>query len=560
VHNAELKEEVIEVIAGGPPKVVTTINEVAAEGAADPPNSFLQSGGMSLRKVSRMSGKQMDAIPTSSGPQNDAVTKYQEMHDRRSPEELGTLAQIKRFMERHTADARFREALSQSMDAPRRVTESYGIRLDPRQALPLFQPDHSRFRFTEEEGRWPLAKLWDDYFAEMLICREAFRQTGNCAVANPRFHAWRQRQVRRCKGELGCSRTGTMTHPILAFELSAGCSVGCWFCGISADSLHDNFRYTEENSSLWRSILEQAIDLFGDAAQTGFCYWATDPADNPDYPKFIEDFFLATGNLPQTTTAAPLRNPDFTRAVLQLSNRLRCSNTRFSILTLKTLDAVHKAFTAGELLRVDLVLQNRESLTAKAVAGRAKKLHERLKDPEKLARMASSYDDESTIACVSGFLTNMVNGTIQLITPTRASDRWPLGYRIYGERRFRTVKEFRAALEDLIAAHIREEIAGDDLLAFRDDLDYQGNPEGFELRNAHCRFALGGFVGAGKLGDLIHEGHRTGNEIQAALVRAAADVFAVADALQKLYEAGLLNEDPKCDGIRSDVRGMATVA
>ena len=63
-----------------------------------------------------------------------------------------------------------------------------------------------------------------------------------------------------------------------------------------------------ENARLWRAILDHWVDLFGTAAQTGFCYWATDPADNPDYPRFIEDYHAATGNLPQTTTAAPLRD------------------------------------------------------------------------------------------------------------------------------------------------------------------------------------------------------------------------------------------------------------
>ena len=150
-----------------------------------------------------------------------------------------------------------------------------------------------------------------------------------------------------------------ITHPILAFELSAGCTIGCWFCGVSADRFHGNFAYTAENARLWRAILDHCVDLFGTGAQTGFCYWATDPTDNPDYPRFLADYHAATGNLPQTTTAAPLKNLAFTREILRLSDQHRCVINRFSILTLRILDAVHAAFSAEELMGVELVLQNR---------------------------------------------------------------------------------------------------------------------------------------------------------------------------------------------------------
>ena len=41
-----------------------------------------------------------------------------------------------------------------------------------------------------------------------------------------------------------------------------------------------------------------------------------------------------------------------------------------------------------------------------------------------------------TIACVSGFLFNMVERNVRLISPCNASERWPLGYRIYDEGTF----------------------------------------------------------------------------------------------------------------------------
>jgi radical SAM family RiPP maturation amino acid epimerase len=389
----------------------------------------------------------------------------------------------------------------------------------------------------------------------MAECRELYLRAGDCSEANARFHAWRQRQIRRAASELGAMAI-EVTHPILAFELSAGCSIGCWFCGISAERFQGNFLYTDENADLWRSILGHSVELFGMAAQTGFCYWATDPSDNPDYPKFIEDYFFITGSLPQTTTAAPLRNVEFTRNVLQLADRYRCLTNRFSILSLRIFDAVHQTFSAEELMGVELVLQNRESLAAKALAGRARDRHEKLLSAGKAGSMGTIEASQPTIACVSGFLVNMVNRTIQLVTPTRSGERWPLGYRIHGERRFATARDFRLAIESLIDAHMPKCVASSDVVSFRDDLAYAPNSDGFELNTAHGGFALGGFPGAALLGDLIHQGNQTGGEIQRTLTSAGADFLVTASALQQLFDHGLLNEDPKLGGIGSGVRPM----
>jgi len=263
---------------------------------------------------------------------NLAAERYREILDRRSADELRTLAHVKRFLERYAADPRFRDALGQRPEALHLVAEGYELRIDLRQALPLFRTDHMRFRFCEEEASWPLAKAWDDYQSEMAECRTLYEQAGDCPGVNPRLHAWRQRQIRRARGELGATGS-VITHPILAFELSAGCSVGCWFCGI------------------------------------------------------------------------------------------------------------------------------------------------------------------------------------QLVTPTRCSERWPLGYRVFDERRFDTGPQFRAAIEELIDAHMPEEIASVDVVGFRDDLTYHRKPDGFELRAGNGHFALGGFPAAGELGDMIHKGDMSAGEI-----------------------------------------------
>jgi radical SAM family RiPP maturation amino acid epimerase len=480
-----------------------------------------------------------------------ATLQYRQIFARRTPEELHTLAHIKRFMELLIGDPKFRDSLRANLADLQRVTQAYRLDLDPEQMLPLFHTGYMKYRFSDEESGWPLAKAWDDYMREMIAHRDLIRETGDCRQANPCFHTWRLRQMRRADSELGGSGP-SITHPIVAFELSLGCTVGCWFCGISADRFHSYFPYTQDNAKLWRGVLGEMVELFGMAAQAGFCYWATDPSDNPDYPKFIEDYYRITGLLPQTTTAAPLKNVSLTRAVLELFDRYRCVTNRFSILTLKQLHAVHAEFSPEELMGVELVLQNREALVSKATAGRAMERRQRLRaagKPDKIALLES--EDHATIACVTGFLINMVNLTIQLVTPTRASERWPMGYRIYGERRFEAPNDFRRAVEGSIVAHMPEDLICSDRVVFREDLTYHRLPDGFELHSRRDRTTVRGFPGAGLLGDLIAEGNRTAGEVHAAMVANGADILVMADRLHDLFAAGLLNEDPKLDGIGS---------
>jgi radical SAM family RiPP maturation amino acid epimerase len=477
---------------------------------------------------------------------SDAAQFYRSVWDRRSAEELHTLAHIKRFMECLTGDPVFRKKLAENLNGNlRSVADEYGIDADPALMLPLFSTAHMQYRFSEEGSQWPLAKLWDAYMNDILQHRNMLRDLGDTSKANPRFHAWRQRQINRCHSELG-SMAPAITHPVVALELSEGCSVGCWFCGISADRFKGYWPHNDANRALWRAVLEEVTGLFGTGAQTGFCYWATDPSDNPDYPKFIEDFYEVVGSLPQTTTAAPMKNVAWTRQVLALFNRHRFVCNRFSLLTLKALHQVHREFTPQEIFGVELVLQNKDAVVGKANAGRAMERKQRMEQAGKSTQLAILDTDQSTIACVSGFLVNMVTRTVQLVTPTRSSERWPLGYRIYAEGRFATAAEFRAIVDDMIETHMPEDLSGDHVLAFRPDLSYNQLADGFELSGAGgTKYTIrSDVIGARYLGELIHKGDRMASDIIAAMVRSGCDIFQVAAYLRHLFDLGAFDDDP----------------
>jgi radical SAM family RiPP maturation amino acid epimerase len=475
---------------------------------------------------------------------SDATLYYRKVWDERSPKELWTLARIKRLMEHLTGDDEFRRKLSANIDNLKVVSDEYNLGIDLNQALPLFSTAHVKYRFSQEEHPWPLAKMWDNYMSQILRHRDMLRDLGDTSKSHPRFHAWRQRQMNRAATELG-GTAHAITHPIIALEIADGCSVGCWFCGVSATKFKGYWPYSAENAALWRAVLDEVYDLFGTGAQTGFCYWATDPSDNPDYAKFMDDYYATTGAMPQTTTAAPLKNVAWTREVLKKFAETRCVCNRFSILTLRTLRQVHKEFTPDELLGVELVLQNKEALVGKAFAGRAMERRMALRNAGKPDKVAMLESSQGTIACVSGLLVNMVHREVRLISPTNASERWPLGYRIYAQGKFNTAAEFRAVVDEMIDTHMPEDLNRDDVLAFRPDLTYRRLPEGFELEGpSGARYNIRGFEGAGYFGDLISKGDKTAADVVDASVRAGLDIFEVSQNIRGLFDNGALNDDP----------------
>lgn len=484
-----------------------------------------------------------------------ATSVYREIFDSRSAEEVRQLAHIKRFMERLVADPKFRDKLRDNLDDLQGVADEYGIDVDPNQMLPLFHTQYLKHRYGPDEGKWPLSKAWSDYMKEMIAHRDLLRDKGGTPEVNPVFHAWRERQIARSMSELGGS-AGSITHPIVAYELSSGCSVGCWFCGISAEKYQGSLAYTEESSALWRGVLQVMVDLFGSAAQTGFCYWATDPMDNPDYDKFIEDHQRVVGYLPQTTTAAPLKDVALTRRVLKLFDKYRCITNRFSILTLRLLDRVHAEFTPEELMGVELVTQNKEALTAKANAGRARERRHRLREAGKSDRIALLEADHATIACVSGFLINMPERTIRMVSPTRGGKRWPLGYRVYDSATFETPEDFRARIEEMLARHAARTVTGSDRLAFRPDLEFTATDEGFALESGGMRYTSAGYLFMRRLGELIAAGDKTAGEIHEILAGEGADIFMVAEVMQSFFTDGLLDDDPVHGGIRAPDTGL----
>ena len=474
-----------------------------------------------------------DPVAAPTGPSTDAspFDFYRRHVGRFSTAERSELAQTKRFLECVLGDEEFRSALAAGEDTARQACLGRGLQANPADLEPIWRHGTVFEVPTEEAGRYPAVALWIEWLGGLLRFRDLLREHGRTPACNPAFDAWRLRQIARGRRELGHA-SAAITHPVIAFELSKGCTFGCWFCGISAAGYEGHFPYDGGGRALWRDVLASAATLLGPAMQTGTCYWATDPSDNPDYTRFLDDYREITGALPQTTTAGAIRDVRWTREVLAQAASGAATPTRFSVLSNGMLRRIHETFTAEELLCVELVLHNPESALGVARSGRA------------LGREARRVSDtQGTIACLSGYLVNMVDRSIALLSPCNASERWPLGYRVHARGRFESAEGFRAFLEETAATGMPLHLRGGDPLAFRPGIEHASTGDGFALSSRFTRQEFSGGATARRLGQLVSAGGASVGEAIGTLAGEGLDVLAATTLLQSLYDCGVLHDE-----------------
>ena len=444
------------------------------------------------------------------------------------PQEFKQFVQLKRFAERWYGDPNFRQQLEVDPD---RAIADYNLNVNLEDTRFIWDTDQT-------SPLTPIVEKIAQIINEQQQSSQTLRQEIHDSVRDPRIKAWRQRQIARVTSQtLGEGPNGAFP---VSFELSKGCSVGCWFCCVSASGLTETFAYTPENARLWQSVLNLMHDKLGMAASEGFCYWATDPLDNSDYEHFCRDFYEILGGFPSTTTALALKNPERTRALLKLSQEKGCTNVRFSVLSLKMLDQIHQAFTPEELNFVHLVLQNKEAAKrTKAAAGRARNY--RQKDPSVNNQFV---DKDIAVSCVSGFLFNMVDRTIQLISPCVPNERWPSGHRVHQECRFSNGDELKQVVEQMIGDHMPLAVRPEDIIRFRCDLNYKSLPQGFQLSTRYKKFKFQNAPYIRELGEIINKKANKAQEIAELL-----NIFSLPSEntyyyLNQLFERGLLDDEP----------------
>ncbi|MBD3308580.1 radical SAM family RiPP maturation amino acid epimerase [candidate division KSB3 bacterium] len=484
---------------------------------------------------------------------------YAELLRRFSDQELQEIAQIKRVFEWVQGDPAFCQAVDtgQLPPAMRERLERIGIAFDLEHLAILWKSPERVRQYVEacrtgsveelpqaildEVASYPLFEHWMRFISLKQAYEKRVRRQILPVPQHPQFDAWRSRRIASVRSELGFYGY-TINHPILSFELSDGCSVGCWFCAFATRKLTQNLEYADAKDFFQR-VAQSCVSLFGKAqAAQAMLYCGTEPHDNPGYLQFVKDYTAITGSPPFTSTAVA-HDPPWLREVIAFYRQGPYAALRISVLSKAMLLKIHDLYSSDELRDVELLMQMKDHVRPKVASGRILKEEEGLR-----ARQDGHYLDggavpQGSIECMSGFLINMVNRTMQVISPCYSSAKWPYGYRIFDETSFHDADDFPQAIDRLITRSMPENPNADMPMRFRDDLVYRPHADGFDLLSPNQVHHFRGKALYGHVGDCIAGNTLTYTELCDHMLETAHfNLVTVIALIKKLFDSGLLDE------------------
>ncbi len=504
-------------------------------------------------------------MSTCSAPKTDKTPnppEYSDLFNPFTPEEQALLPQIKRFFECYEGDKEFRDNLFANRVTPeqRALLKEIGITFEVEALSPvwthkaLFQqamdePDSAATAAAETIIKsYPVLELWLRFRIQKnnLFLKQRVWVTTEPSDSR-RYSKWRSRRIQATKSELGIYGHG-IDHPSIAIEMQVGCSVGCYFCAFDAKKLEKVFDINvPENRQLFREVATSLRHRLGWNVSHALLYWSTEPADNPHYIEFMKEYQKITGCAVCTATARADE-----KWVSDLLAHYRPQNQpwpRISVLTRSIMYKIHKRFTPEEARDMTLLMQQKdgEEARTKVPGGRPKMLarldtYKDLRDLDVDSKPDDFEVPQGTIACVSGFLINIIEKTIRLVSPSYTTLERPYGYRVFDEVTFTDGADFDRQIVSLIERKMALEPYDNMPMRFRDDLRYRPRPDGFKLTSRQQVHLMTGDEIYAPLGELLHQGTLTYAQVIEELADRAFNPMLAAAAIKALFDEGFLCE------------------
>lgn len=325
---------------------------------------------------------------------------------------------VKRFLEWAVGDPRFRRNFKAD---PLQAIEKYEIDVDLGAVTILFDEDLNN-NPTLLDNAHPAVK---EHFKRTREVDQRRDMVGKQVEPdNDAFARWRSRQINLFSSNHRINE-GFKLHRPFSIELSKGCSIHCDYCAFNVGRLTDIAKFTHENQKQFRQILFFLSEFFGKAANTGLLYFATEPFDNPDYEQYLQVFHQVFGVIPHTTTAAWFKDIERTKRLIKKIEEKDGERLRLSVNSLDCLALCMRSFTAKEMENVRLILNNPGAIRVIRKAGRG-------------AHVPGAI--EGSIACLTGFIFNLSDRTIRLISPRYDLKKYPLGYRTFAKESFDDIR------------------------------------------------------------------------------------------------------------------------
>lgn len=495
---------------------------------------------------------------------------YADLLSRFSDEEMALITQLKRLFECHEGDVRLRAALKagQLSDEQHELLREIGINFDLDEvSLAWERPEVFEAllaRIPNEESLdelpdevlgpvrdYPLLLLWARYCtARAGLQAEQKRYVVNMDSASARYTSWRRRRIRAVQSELG-SYGYSIDHPVLAMEVALGCSVGCPFCAFDAGKLQKVLDWEDpESRELFRGVSRSLYQMLGLSTGHALLYWRTEPHDNPHYINFMRDFGEITGSTVCTATARS--NEDWVRGLISHYRQGPVPWPRISVLSRGMMYRLYRQFTPDEFRDVTMLMQQKDSeeYRVKVPGGREKMLAKlddygdlRDKDIEAEEKAGDTFVPQGSIACVSGFLINLIERTVKLISPCYTTREYTQGYRTYAKFTFEDAEDFDRKLRRMFEQNMITAPYRDMPMAFRDDLRYHALDDGFMLVSPTRTHRFRGNDVFGPLGEMLAQGGMTYEEVCDALIdEHNCNAMHVVAGIRGLFNSGLLDE------------------
>lgn len=355
---------------------------------------------------------------------------------------------------------------------------------------------------------------------------------------------WRSRMVKATFWREGALKHARLVHAPFSIELTQGCTVGCWFCGVDAEKFQKPCELNDDTKKLFRDILKTFKAINGqENAQHGFLYWATDPLDHPEYEWFLEEFHEQLNFWPQTTTAQGMKHAGRLRAMFETIKSRNSFVQRFSMIRRHDLEQIRKYFTPEELFLCEQIPQYDNEASPKATAGRTRKIALEKEKTGKKVGFKYNLEETGSIACVSGFLINLVSKSIKLITPCEATDRWPLGYRILAEGQFTKEESTEETIRGLISRGMDTSLQPEDRInVYKGVIVDSPSESEISFSKYGIKYTLKNIKGAKGLSRLLKEKDNSLTDICIKMAMENVSNIETMINLYKIRELGVINE------------------
>jgi len=487
-----------------------------------------------------------------------------------SKTEIRQTAQIKRFQEWLQADSQLRKRLGENNELTVKQKEwmkKIGIDLEINEISFFWKypaevnaylmlvtkgkEEDIQTGLKEIADKYPLLDLWGRYSKSRSGISQALKHWGSIESSYEIFNSWRNRRIVAAKSELGYFGT-QIGHPVFAFELNEGCSVGCWFCSFATNKLSATYDYPQERDEAL-SIVRQCSEIFGQKMiMMSLPYYRTEPHDNPYYIDFLKDFEKETGAVLCTSTAIT-GDIKWVKELLNYYQKREDGSCyfwpRLSILSLPALRKIHTAFSPEEIKDIELLIQVKDHDRPKVTGGRILKDQAGLRDVEDFASLVrdeatlTALAPQGTIACVSGFNINLATREIMIFSPCYTSQKWPHGFRVFGQTSYSDESDFAESIKNLVERCMYISPPRDKLLKFRDDMVFHQTEDGFDLATPNQRHHFKGKSKYGPLGQLIAEGTHTYAQVSEILLsQHKVNPIVSRAVIQQLFDDGFIDE------------------